>query len=811
MTTSNDKPVKRLFILAAKYLLALFVILYLLIWIFSPLAVRHFAQPPLSELGLSLDADSSVRYNPFTSTITVSELVLRDKNKQQVLLVKAAEVSIHLHRLLFKQLYVSEFLLDTTQVEIVKEQQSLFIAGVDIFAVSETVEVPTEAEQPNETPSPSDFSVVVPELNIRTLNLNATVDGASQQVSLTDLSIEDVEVNQTEQWLELALAAKINDAPLTLESKIQLENGVGTIVSSFNLEQLDLQKLSPLLTEFGIQVAGQLSLKGNPKLQLSADKIQAMSQQISLSLTSLDLNYAPWLVQGEKDTIIIQDLAISALPNGTLKELTATVSTQLSVGNVGLDNPLNSVVNWQEINLSADIELNEMQPNVHIAEVIVDSLNLSEDLSLTEPSPILSIEQLGVTDLKFNDNLLDINSIAITGFKTDIKINADKDIISMLDTASLTPAKEPDEATEPATKTESVTPEQITEVEEDGKAVGIKLGEFLFADTGYIQINDQSVSPVFEQNIIIETLRAGPFDSTDLELDSPLKLVAKDENYLTINVDGHISPFADKLNAVIIAKINEVSLPSISPYLKDALGFEMKSGQLDLGVDVGVEQDEISGEAGLFLRGIEMSSAGEVEQGTIKDGKAMPLNAALGMLIDEQGNIDLDVPLRGNISDPSFGVESFIGLLIKKAAMSQAKSYLMTTFVPYASVISVAITGAEYLMKVTFEPLVFATAQTELTEENQQYLSELVLLMQDKPELQLKTCALVTYDDLTVAPGTTLNTEQLAQLKSIGSERQDNLKRYLIDQAIASSRILFCASELDTAEDAQPRIELKAD
>jgi hypothetical protein len=206
-----------------------------------------------------------------------------------------------------------------------------------------------------------------------------------------------------------------------------------------------------------------------------------------------------------------------------------------------------------------------------------------------------------------------------------------------------------------------------------------------------------------------------------------------------------------------------------------------------------------------------MSSADEVEQGTIKVGKAMPLNIALGLLKDDQGNIDLGVPLRGNVAEPSFGVESFLGLVLKKAAMSQAKSYLMTTFVPYASVVSVAISGAEYLLKVKFEPLVFQAAEVALTEENQQYLGELVLLMQDKPELQLKTCAIGTYADLAVPAATTLNADQKALLKAMGTERQKNLKRYLIEQDIASSRILYCAPELDTSEDAQPRIELKTD
>ncbi|MBL4629980.1 MAG: hypothetical protein JKY14_02050 [Paraglaciecola sp.] len=56
-----------------------------------------------------------------------------------------------------------------------------------------------------------------------------------------------------------------------------------------------------------------------------------------------------------------------------------------------------------------------------------------------------------------------------------------------------------------------------------------------------------------------------------------------------------------------------------------------------------------------------------------------------------------------------------------------------------------------------------------------------------------------------------MSAEQRASLKAMGSERQGNMKRYLIEQDIASSRILYCAPELDTSEGALARIELKTD
>ncbi|WP_299082066.1 DUF748 domain-containing protein [uncultured Paraglaciecola sp.] len=771
----------------------------MVVWIASPLVVRHFAKNPLNEMGVSLSDDSSVRFNPFTSTLTVSELTLLDVNKSQALSVEYAEISVHLHRLLLKELYVSKFLLSGTEVKIVKDKQNLIVAGVDLTARSEAEQELPKVEQKSDEP-PLDYTVVIPELRLQKILFDANIDGTSQRVLLNQLAVTDSSLSMLKQQLSLSMDALVNKAPMMLTSDVSLQGGTGSIDSAFSLEKFDTETLSPLLTDLGVSISGAFSANGNPKVNIGEENIAVTSEQIVVSVAALNLNYAPWIVEGASDVVTIDNLNITALPSGDVQQLSATVGTRLKQGNIGLKSHDNSVANWEDISLSTDLQLVDMQPNIVIERVQVNGLNLSENRQIAESLPMLSVGQLAVSDVQFSDNHLKIDTISMAGLKTDIRVNPDKSIHGLVDTTALTSVPQ-DEAT---------APEDVAEPEQT-PGLTLELGKFLLADAAFVHINDQSVSPAYEHKITIEKLQAGPFDSTNSELESPFELLATDEGYLKIDAKGHVMLFADKLNALVNANVSELNLPAVSPYVKDGLGFEMKSGQLDVDIEVVVKDDAIDGKTKLFMRGIDMSSADEVEQGTIKEGKAMPLNVALGMLKDDQGNIDLGVPLRGNVSEPSFGVESFLGLVLKKAAMSQAKSYLMNTFVPYASVVSVAITGAEYLLKVRFEPLIFQTGEVGLTEENQQYLSELVLFMNDKPKLQLKTCAIGTYADLSLAAETVLNSDQKASLKAMGSKRQDNLKRYLIEQGIASSRILFCAPELDTAADAQARIELKTD
>ncbi len=784
------------------------VLAYLLIWIASPWVVRHFATEPVGDLGLTLGVDSSIRFNPFTSTLTVRDLSLLDSSRTTVLAVDELDISVRLHRLLFKQIYISTFSIKETNLKVIKQSNSLFVAGIDLTPGdnAQVVDEPTSKEVVEPTP---DFRLILPEFKLEDFTVDADIDGVQQTLTLNDFSLNDVEVDQVDHNLGLSIDAKINNAPVVIKSSLSMHAGVGVIDSEVSLNNLDLDELSPLLADFGVNMSGLLSFSSSPKLQVSADEIKLASEQTLLTFDTILINYEPWIFEGKRNQVTLNNLLVKATPIGELIMLSTKMKTEFTQGNLGLQSANNSLISWELIDVAANAFVVDMQPHISESAVTIKSLNLSEDRSLAEDLPIVSIQELSINDIKFNDNFLSIDAITIQGLLTDLKINSDKSILSLVDTSALTP----DEASAKTTKAPSTgSTEGLSQQEaEQEPAIGFALNKFMIIDDAIILLNDQSVSPTYDQKITIETLQIGPINSLDTDLQSPYELKAKDQSYLKIYANGFVSPFGEALNASLFGNVDELSLPSISPYMKDALGFEMKSGQLDLDLDVKIIDDQIVGDTTIFMRGIEMASADEVEQGTIKEGKAMPLNIALGMLKDDQDNIELTVPLRGDIASPSFGIESFIGLVLKKAAMSQAKDYLMTTFVPYASVVSVALSGAEYLLKVRFEPLLFETGEVSLTDENQQYLSELVLLMQDKPELQLKTCSVSNYQDLAVAQGTVITTALKSEIKVLGDKRQANLKTYLIEQGIKSSRILYCSPELDTSDTAQSRIELKTD
>ena len=180
----------------------------------------------------------------------------------------------------------------------------------------------------------------------------------------------------------------------------------------------------------------------------------------------------------------------------------------------------------------------------------------------------------------------------------------------------------------------------------------------------------------------------------------------------------------------------------------------------------------------------------------------------MGMLKDSDGNVELDVPLSGSTSDPKFGLSSIVTLITKKAIMSATQDYLMTTFVPYANIVSIAISAGEFALKLRFDDLEYQEKQIEPDDRQRAYLKEFIALMQDKEDTRVTICAISTPGDIGLKAGVAVTDKaSIKRLLDIGEKREHAFKDHLIEAGkINSSRILFCKPIIDSDEGAIPRM-----
>lgn len=454
-------------------------------------------------------------------------------------------------------------------------------------------------------------------------------------------------------------------------------------------------------------------------------------------------------------------------------------------------------------------------------EFSFEQLNIA-DLTLSEilpeipnqkASPILShIKTLKVASLAANQDGAQVSAITTDSVQVNLILDSQKRIENLVSIEESPTALQP--SLQSATTPRIQDAENVIESSPNAKEnPAFKAPYYVILDTydmtgeSQFYVQDKSITPALQRALDIESISLRNLNTQDKTQATEFTLIARNGKYATLSSDILIWPLADKLTMQSKLVVREAELPPYSSYIANALGYQINSGQLDLDLTLNANNGELDGNSHIVLR--EFDLGGKKESNSVIKAGAIPLNIAVSILKDSNDNIDLDIPLSGNIENPEFGWQDFMILPMRKALFSASSSYLLQTFVPYANVISIAQLAGDQLLKIRVEPLLFEAEESRLNDSQDVFLKQLIALMRDKQDSQLKACGVASYLDLGFQePPASIDSATSEAAHAIAQERSNVLKDYLVKQGINSSRIFLCSPEIDLSKSSLPRVEL---
>ena len=788
-------------------LLSLIVIVlsvFFLIWGSSYWIIPWQVNEQLAPHKLSLTDETSMSFNPFAMHLQVDDFTIVDKNSEQQLALEHAHLNLSWTDLLSKRLVIEKSQLNSLSINVLRNNEALIVAGVDLEKLENTSESaikessPTADEPVNVEKLLEGWQFELPKLDLNDIAVNLRDMSMHHQITLKKFTLTDLTANTDSFSAKVALALHINEGIVNLSSQAQgslssLALSTLSVNNEFELSKILLEEwryLMPLADHDISDLAGQVAINFANAINYSDKQWQIIQPQFELVVNQFALKQHELALANENFVFSLTDLDINGDDSGlsSLKTNARLHNQQLLLSTLESTVASLDLMTIDTLAINVDKDL--------IATAAIDELALRDLLvskTATQP-PLYENEQTVISGIDWRNNHLAIETITLHPFKSNVLLNANKQLTNLV----LPPSSEVNnEQVETA-------PEVVTELET--QPVTISLKQFKLVDSADVLFSDQSVSPAFNQKITITQLMAQDIDSRQTDVQSPFGAsLAFDEHASTV-VDGAIAPFGEKLNMTLNVDMTELSLPPLSAYLRTVLGFDFLSGQLDNKITLNIVDDELDGETVIGLRGFELANGDDTTDVAANDGAAIGLNAALNMLKDSQGNVSLTVPLSGNIEDPSFGISNVITLVAQKAIMSQAKSYLINTFVPYANLVTVASVAGDYLLRLEMNDLVYGAGQTDITPEQQVFVDELGALLNDKPEQQVKMCPVARHGELAMNASTM--EQRNAALKKLSKHRGDKLKKLLVENyGIESARLLVCAPKVDTDVNSLPRIE----
>ncbi|WPB58008.1 DUF748 domain-containing protein [Xylophilus sp. GOD-11R] len=271
---------------------------------------------------------------------------------------------------------------------------------------------------------------------------------------------------------------------------------------------------------------------------------------------------------------------------------------------------------------------------------------------------------------------------------------------------------------------------------------------------GRVLFTDNFIKPSYSASLSELQGVLGAFDSVGAVYAEPamatLNLRGKAEGTASLSIDGKLNPLANPLAVDIVAKVNDLDLPALSPYSVKYMGHGIERGKLSMDVHYRIQPDgKLSADNSLVLRQLAFD---EQERGS----SSLPVRLAAALLADSNGVIDLNLPISGSINDPQFSLAP----VIMKALVNLVTRAVTSPF----SLISGLFSGPGQSETSTVR---FAAGSAELDASARQGLDAVAKALVARPALQLTVSGAASADAETEG----IRRERLRQLARVEKRR----------------------------------------
>jgi len=231
-------------------------------------------------------------------------------------------------------------------------------------------------------------------------------------------------------------------------------------------------------------------------------------------------------------------------------------------------------------------------------------------------------------------------------------------------------------------------PETTTEGE-DGPAMPVSVGRVKVV-SGFLNYADLSLIPKFRAKI--DTLNGSVSGlSTKPGARASGLLEGRVDEYGSAKIEGKLEPLAPAQYTDVTMDFRNVEMTSLTPYTIKFAGREIDSGKLSLELEYKIDKSQLKGDNHIVLDSLTLGE--KVES---PDAMNLPLNLAVALMKDANGQIDIGLPVTGDLENPEFSY----GHLIWKALANLITNIVTSPFRALGAMMGVE---GEELEQVLFE------------------------------------------------------------------------------------------------------------
>src|SRR5690554_632708 len=727
------------------------------------------------------------QFSPFTTHFTLTGVTLthpeigQNKVGQETTHLDQLVIDINIWALLQQKIEVHNLVLDGVDLALeallTDVNESINIAGLTFPLASEQTENQTQEQAADVDSDEIKVDELSAEANTEDLqpwtvqvnNLEIKNQQYQWQIKLDDLSTEGSAHIKKIQLTGLDTA--VNSHPqLSIELELQTLTVTGAQSLKLNnpLALTMKGRLNNLQTQ--PQWQGELSLKD---LSLSLEEEMTVGfEQLSLNNLLADANTQSIerfliknisLVDSKGVTLSVEDLTIDKLVSAEQQSFAL-----LQLNNIAVqDEPMSLVV--EQVRLE-NFSHQDLKPQL-------ESLLVKQVSLISQEQQLLSLQHYGLADLNadFSEQEFSVTlgKQNYSGLLVNIQRNAQGQLVGLVtdkqdDQSAPVAAKPAGETVAEAgdTNTEATLDSALDSTEEKPLLLALVLAgliqqaEEVDSDnpiTNKIHIEDYSIKPALKTDINIHKINIGEVSSTLKKSDFALTNAVPFEinlgigRYNKIIATGQLGLFerdgALYPQGEVVLTVRQLDLVPFNGYFIQAMGYQLNRGSLDIDARITFDKAQLGGEAKLLLRNSKFTPVDETTIKKVSKQLSMPIDTAVGLLRDDNGNLRLTIPLSGDLTDPDVGLSDISKQLTQRALKAGTVYFLKQALQPYGTMLTVASFAGDYLFAIRLDSLRYEQDISDLSDAQIANLIKVAELMKNKKNIEVQACPFVSTQE----------------------------------------------------------------
>lgn len=237
---------------------------------------------------------------------------------------------------------------------------------------------------------------------------------------------------------------------------------------------------------------------------------------------------------------------------------------------------------------------------------------------------------------------------------------------------------------------------------------------------GRMDFSDNFIKPNYAANLTdldgtVSALASDRSQPADLNLrgridhDSPLA------------ISGKVNPLAPKLYLQLAARATDIELTRLTPYAAKYAGYPINKGKLSVDLKYLIDNGKLDAQNQVYVN--QLTFGNKVDS---PDAIQLPVLFAIGLLTNSKGEMNVNLPISGTLSDPDFSV----GGLVWRVVVNLVEKAVTAPFSMLASAFGGNTDELGYVA--------FAPGSTELSPEAKTKLDTLIQILLDRPALKLE-------------------------------------------------------------------------